>query len=49
MSAKWIKRLPALAMIIAFLAIAGGCIHWRWSECRGVGHGVAYCLREMGR
>lgn len=50
---KWIKdkltMLAGVALIVAFLLLVGGCVRWKWSECRGVGHGVAYCVLEMGR
>lgn len=46
---KMLKRLSAIAIIAAFLLLVGGCMTWRWSECRGVGHGIAYCLWDMSR
>lgn len=46
---KLLQRLSAIAIVVVFLCLAGGCMHWRWSECRGVGHGIAYCLMDMGR
>lgn len=44
-----IERLGIALIVILFIALIGGCIRWRWSECRQVGHGVAYCVWDMGR
>lgn len=37
------KAATAMFLVL-FVLLVGSCIRWRWNECRGVGHGVAYCL-----
>lgn len=49
---KWLKYklqlVTYVAIIGAFLFLVGGCVRWQWNECRGVGHGVLYCIHQMG-
>lgn len=43
------ERIAVGAVVILVILLIGGCIRWRWGECRKVGHGVAYCIMEQGR
>lgn len=49
---KWIKdklQLVGIVLLIAaFILLIGGRVRWQWGECRGVGHGVMYCIHKMG-
>ena len=44
----WLQATLVAAVIVAFLLVVGSCTRWKWNECRGVGHGVLYCINDMG-
>jgi len=46
---KWSERIGIAVLILAFVALVGGCIRWEWNECRSVGHGKLYCAVKLGR
>ncbi|HDS1569303.1 hypothetical protein [Stenotrophomonas maltophilia] len=46
---KWLKdKIFFIVAIGGFSLLVGGCVRWQWNECRGVGHGVLYCIHDMG-
>ena len=46
---KFFERAVILVGVFAFLAFSVSCVAWEWNECRGVGHGVLYCIAKQGR
>lgn len=45
---NWRQVALVAGVIVAFLLVVGSCTRWKWNECRGVGHGVLYCVNQMG-
>lgn len=43
------KILQITAIVVVVLFVVVSCTRWKWGECRKVGHGVAYCVMDMGR
>lgn len=46
---RFSERLAIGVIVVSALLLIGSCMKWRWEECRGVGHGVAYCVWDAGR
>lgn len=46
---RWKETVGFIVAGLALLFLLGSCMAWRWNECRGVGHGVAYCVMDLGR
>jgi hypothetical protein len=40
--------IPLGVVLVVFLVI-GGCVRWRWNECRKVGHGFLYCVLSASK
>ena len=41
--------VAVVVLVITVAAALGALIRWEYNECRGVGHGVAYCVVQLGR